>query len=268
MSLNRWQIAKQLVYLLEAATADGSAVLGDAFESATGVENFLASGLTFPIASVQWLEGALNQDLPGKLSEARFRVSVAGTYLSETRSSLWQGSGGTGTGDKSLDVAIKGLIAYLNDGRFIDSTHGFQGYVEDVSPLRLVTAGTDKQYVVGDFDVLVTNARIARFYHPPRLFKATGGGGQVSLTWALPPDRFDRLKVVLRRASGATAPTSATDGTGVTLSGDLATSVTDSGLSAGTYSYAIFGGYDETNSTPTTVDNYSSAVTFTSVTVT
>ena len=106
-----------------------------------------------------------------------------------------------------------------------------------------------------------------RFYHPCYKLSATGGSGQVSLTWGLPPDRYDRYRVVLRRASGSTAPSSVTAGTGVTLSGNLATSVTDSGLSAGTYSYALFAQYDETNATPSQADRTSSSVTKTSITV-
>lgn len=87
-----------------------------------------------------------------------------------------------------------------------------------------------------------------RYYHPPRNLVATGGVGSVALTWVLPPDRYDRRSVVLRRAAGATPPASATAGVGVALVGFLPTSVVDAGLAPGTYSYAIFGGYDETGS--------------------
>lgn len=109
---------------------------------------------------------------------------------------------------------------------------------------------------------------VYRSYPAPSLLVATpAGSGSVSLTWSVPPARYDRLEVVLRRASGATAPTSATDGTGVTLSGALATSVTDS-PGVGTFSYAIFAGYDETSATPATTDRWSSAVTRTGVVAT
>lgn len=85
------------------------------------------------------------------------------------------------------------------------------------------------------------------FYHPCRnLVATTPGGGQVSLTWKIPPDRYDRYRVVLRRAAGATPPASITAGTGVTLSGPLATSVTDT-PGAGPFAYALFATYDETN---------------------
>jgi len=86
---------------------------------------------------------------------------------------------------------------------------------------------------------------LAREYHPAtRLAGAYPGGGVANLTWALPPDRFDRDSVVLKRASGSTAPATVADGTPVTLSGDLATSVADS-PGAGTFSWALFAAYDE-----------------------
>jgi hypothetical protein len=103
-----------------------------------------------------------------------------------------------------------------------------------------------------------------RQYYPVNYLTATGGSGQVALEWGLPPDRFDRYRVVLRRASGGTAPATISDGTGVTLSGNLATSVTDTGLAAGTYSYSIFATYDEKDGrpggTPDTDQRVSSAV--------
>jgi len=110
-----------------------------------------------------------------------------------------------------------------------------------------------------------------RFYHPCVNLTATGGAGQVVLAWSVPPDRYDRYRVVLRRATGATAPASISAGTGVSLSANLATSVTDSGLGAGTYSYALFGTYDQVQirpaSTPDSDDQSSAAVTRTSITV-
>lgn len=108
-----------------------------------------------------------------------------------------------------------------------------------------------------------TLASADRFYHPAARLVATGGAGSVSLTWRVPPDRFDRFRVVLRRASGSTPPATVTDGTGVTLSGNLATSVTDSGLAAGTYAYALFAQYDDISDTVGTVRATSASVTAT-----
>lgn len=104
-----------------------------------------------------------------------------------------------------------------------------------------------------------------RFYHGPTRMVATGGVGSVALTWTLPPDRFDRNTMYLRRAAGATPPATVTDGTGVTLSGALATSVSDV-IAAGTYSYSLFCGYDDFEDD--TVRSYSAPVSKASVVVT
>lgn len=81
-----------------------------------------------------------------------------------------------------------------------------------------------------------------RYYHPPQRVAFSAN----VLSWALPPDRFDRYKIRVRYASGATAPTSPTGGSPVTLGSDLATSVNVGSLGAGTYSFAVFAAYDET----------------------
>jgi hypothetical protein len=73
-------------------------------------------------------------------------------------------------------------------------------------------------------------------------------------------NRFDRRQMVLRR--GATLPASATAGTGVTLSGDLATSVVDT-PGAGTWYYALFAAYDEYGSASN--ERYSAAATTSAV---
>ena len=117
------------------------------------------------------------------------------------------------------------------------------------------------------FEAWITSDRT---YEAATRFTATDAtGGDASLAWTLPPDRFDRVGVVLRRASGSTPPSSATAGTGVTLASATATSVTDS-PGAGTFSYALFGSYDELGSyagSPYSPDRYSASVTAT-VTVT
>jgi hypothetical protein len=116
------------------------------------------------------------------------------------------------------------------------------------------------------FEAMVTGTR---FYHPASRFVATGGVGQTVMTWRLPPSRYDYRRMILRRASGSTAPASATAGTGVTLTGTpdgvSATSKTDGSLSAGTYSYSLFAAYDEYGTSSD--ERYSAAISKT-VTVT
>jgi hypothetical protein len=96
---------------------------------------------------------------------------------------------------------------------------------------------------------------VRRHYDAPSFLVATGAAGSVSLSWVNPPLRWDqypgdahdgtRLAPILRYASGATPPSSATAGSdGGTLAASATTaSVT---LAAGTYSFAIFQPYTET----------------------
>lgn len=85
--------------------------------------------------------------------------------------------------------------------------------------------------------------------------------GQATLAWTLPAARFDRYSIIVNRASGATAPTTATGGTPVTVSGATATSVTVTGLSAGVHSFAVWEAYDDLAPvTPATARRYSDQV--------
>lgn len=95
----------------------------------------------------------------------------------------------------------------------------------------------EQAVAVCEYGMRVLCTRHREYAAPRALAYATG-----VLTWTLPADRFDRSAVFLRKAAGGTPPASITDGTDVTLSGPLATTV--SGQSAGT-SYALFMGYDE-----------------------
>jgi hypothetical protein len=268
---------------------------GGSFVSQDGVGNFLpvlASFLpgggptapSFPFAFVHHLASDLD---PGQALYARSRwrvYVVAGSgggtaaagasqpiddhgeaaLIGWTRAAT-QGQGKS-TGRAADEVAGRLIEAiFTARGSTIDSTHAIQARVIPVDRLIAVDG---MQVVARPFELEVYNATVARRYHVPKKLRATGGVGQVSLTWSLPPTRFDTLSVILRRAAGATAPATVTDGTGVTLASALATSVTDSGLAAGTYSYSLFAAYDETTATPTTADRYSSPATATSVTVT
>ncbi|MGB7982085.1 MAG: fibronectin type III domain-containing protein [Candidatus Nanopelagicales bacterium] len=74
----------------------------------------------------------------------------------------------------------------------------------------------------------------------------------VVLSWTN-PSVSDLGSILVRRATGATAPASPSAGTGVTLGSAKATMVTDAGLAAGTqYSYAVFT-RDTTGNTSTPV---------------
>ena len=118
--------------------------------------------------------------------------------------------------------------------------------------------GASRRYT---FEALIKDERD---YPAAFRFTATDAtGGDADLAWSLPAARFDRVSLVLRRDAGSTPPASVSLGDSVTV-GATATSLTDS-PGAGTFSYALFVGYDEDEDG--TADRYSSSVTAT-VTVT
>ena len=107
------------------------------------------------------------------------------------------------------------------------------------------------------------------FYHPPVRIYATGGSGQIAVSWTNAPVRFDTVKNRLIYKSGATAPTSVSDGTEFVLASNLASSGTITGLAADTYSVSVFVSYaDFGDDGDATIRNSSAALSKTSITVT
>jgi hypothetical protein len=102
-------------------------------------------------------------------------------------------------------------------------------------------------------------------YEAARRFRASVAGGTVSLTWLLPPDRFDTYKPVLRRAAGSTPPASPSAGTGIPLAAGASSKSDTPG--AGTWSYSLFMAYDPDNNTPSAEKKYSAAATIAGVSV-
>ncbi len=83
----------------------------------------------------------------------------------------------------------------------------------------------------------------------------------LGLSWSNPADA-DLAEVIVRRATGATAPGSPTAGVGVTLSSPTATSVTNTGLTNNTtYSYAVFTRDNAGNTAPAATITSSTDVT-------
>lgn len=114
----------------------------------------------------------------------------------------------------------------------------------------------------------------ARSYLGVTAFVATGASGSFSATWAKAPTQWDTAGLaaisggqVLVYKSGATAPTTPTDGTAVPLLG-TDTSKTVTPVSAGTYSVSIFTAYCESGVSPAVAERYSDPVSQTSITVT
>lgn len=85
----------------------------------------------------------------------------------------------------------------------------------------------------------------ARYYHPPRRVAASNAGGTVTITWADPPNRYDRRQVHIRRLAGSTPPASATAGSSVANVAIGVQTYADT-PGAGTWSYGVFATYTET----------------------
>lgn len=103
-------------------------------------------------------------------------------------------------------------------------------------------------------------------YKPATQLVATGGTGEVSLSWVNPPVISTVYRGVLIRKPGLVAPTSITDGTVVLSTLSLAaSSYADTPLAAGTYSYSFFVTYDTTNDPPSTDQTVSAAISATAI---
>ncbi len=86
-----------------------------------------------------------------------------------------------------------------------------------------------------------------RTYEEPSRLRSTGSA-PIVLTWDLHPDRFDRLKVRLFRNTSKITSIGQGGNVEITLSGDLATTVSDS-PGTGTFFYGLFGIYVEPGDT-------------------
>lgn len=265
-----WQVARQLRHLLRAAVwpdTPGAVVFGAVEVTDVPLEVAIGAFASFPLALIRMGGGPADPEQPQLLTEAisvDLVVALPGDAIG-ARSLLGgprAGGQGTSSGRGVLEVEEEAARACQQLG----GANGVR--VRVVSRGRSAVA-EDKVhgYVMSRGLALEARCSAFRHYPPPVNFVATGGVGQVVMTWDLPPARFDRLSVILRRATGATPPASATSGTGVTLASATATGVTDT-VAAGTYSYSLFEAYDETSATPATADRYSAAVSRASVVAT
>ena len=251
--MNDKQTELQLAKILRALEySAGVLVLKDAFPGPTSLDTDTLAG---HYAEVVVVESVTDPDEPGRCVH-RAIVTVVSPPAGHPPAAVAPETAATGLA-KAVRAVAQGLEL------LVDSTHGMQGRIVRQRPARTLEAGVGAQ----DLELEIANGTTTEHFHPCPRFNATGGVGSVTLAWTLPPARFDRLRVVLIRKAGSSAPTSVSDGTAVTLSGDLATSKTDT-IAAGTYSYSLFAVYDETHATPTTVEKYSAAATKTAIVVT
>lgn len=245
--MNPWQISRQLKHLLLARKwpgVGGETVLGAVRVTQALSENALKE-LRLPCALIRIGDSSADDENPGLLAQ-NFDITVvaavAGDEVGE-RALI-----GANRPDAELSSKGRGLLEIeeqvLETVRQLLNINGIRVAERHRSDPAVAIVG-DIGYTLSRDYRLEAICTDQKFYHPATLFAGSDlGGGNVSLTWTLPPDRYDRNDVILRRAAGAVPPATETSGTGVTLSGPLATSVTDA-PGAGVFSYSIFGGYDE-----------------------
>lgn len=268
--MHPWQLELLIARLLRVVVwpdAPGDVVLtGGVAVSPDGVGNYLPlgpNGSGLPFALVQFLEASADSEAPNLYTDARLLVRVYAGASANDAHGVASLAGGTraatqGQGKstgRGLDEVVEALVTSLGGGHLIDATHGCQGTI-GLGDMHSV----DGNEVVGrELEITIAHATAARFYHACYRPKATGGVGQVVLTWANPAVRHDTLGNVLRRsAAGGAVPSSPTDGTDVPVAvGDTTKTVT--GLATGTYQFALWRSYDETASG--SAERYSAAVT-------
>lgn len=268
--MNGWQVARQIKERLRAQTwpdAPGEVAFarGSVLVTAGPTQQALAS-LIFPFAMVLPLDATADEE-ERRLLLARFEVRLvtrgAADAFGETVLVGGPRSGGQGTsggrGLLELEEVLLDAVAELNESDGIRLRLQWQGAVE-------VIHDESVGYVASRAYQLEAWTTADRSYPPAsRLTAVQGAPGEADLAWQLPPSRYDRNALVLRRDAGAVPPASPTAGTNVPVAA-LATGVTDT-PGAGEFSWALFMGYDELRDPPTGAvvnnDRFSAAATVT-----
>lgn len=261
--MNSWQVPQQLQFLLrrrawpdgagQAVFSPHSVIVTNAIRAAV----LGSAEVNAPIVMLAPASGRADPEFHD-LREQTIRVVLLSWDEDDTGEKVLLGAhrtGGAGSsvgrGILEVEEQVLAAVEEFNNTLGLRLDGGFVGALD-------VDYRDDLRHASRAYDFTGMLSRAAYFHAPMRLVATpVGSGGQVSLSWANPPNRFDfhdaltgpvmaaRGGIRLRRASGSTAPTSATAGTAVTLASDFATSVTDT-PGPGTWSYAVFAAYDET----------------------
>lgn len=264
--MNDFQAAQQIQYLLRTLAWEDSpyeAVFDPASVLVTGGVLIEALPAIRPVVMILPGDHVADPEFVG-LGVTNFPVRVVHTRQDERGEAILLGgnlhpTGGTGSSQG------RGLLEYVEQARRrlerLDGSVGMKvaGFFVG-SPETSYEA--DYGYVAARTVRIGVDTTRAPYYAPPqRLVSTPAGGGSFSVTttWALPADRFDfhaesssglikaRGRIILRRRQGLVAPTGPTDGVGVTLSGDFATSVTEvvTAVGGAYWTYGVFAAYDE-----------------------
>lgn len=249
--MNAFQTARQIQYLLLRATwpdSPGEYVFGQAADGVDGAVRVTdgptekAIGELRPPFALVFINGREHDTEEPDLYDQDFDLILVQTVLGDpfaerglvgaNRGS--SGAGGSdGRGILELEERVLASVARLT------GANGAPAVVVGTSaaPAAQVN-GADLVYS-RKYTVRARCTRAAYFAPPLYLSYAAA-----TVSWTLPPTRWDLKRIVLRYNTGSTPPTGPTDGTGVTLASDLATSV----AGASGRAYAVFAAYDETGS--------------------
>lgn len=242
--MDNWQVARQIKKIIEAITwDDGEKLVRQADISPLPVDGVVELRFT-PCAIIVIGSSTVTPHRQEEVSQD-FEIVIAHEVYGDqvVTASIIGKDRGTGAGGRGILEAEKKLLTNIS---LLTEQNGIR--------FLFLGAGATNINYIGDGDGNIVS-RTYRFqcrctqqrtYESPTRLRYTGN---VSLTWSLPGGtRFDLAKIVLRRSSaGGSAPQTVSEGTGVTLASDLATSVSDGPLGSGTYWYSVFAQYDDNN---------------------
>ncbi len=256
--MNQWQAVHQLQWLL--ARAVWPSGTGDPLFRRvlviSGPDDPGLSDVSTPFACIHPGPVTADEEEPG-LVEASFSVVTIQSGEGQNRSqaaTLGSNRGGGVGSSKGRGVMELEEEVIQTVGR-LTGVNGARAAVAFTSGPSSAEVGSAKWVVAKEISVKVW-CTAARHYDAPIWLVATpNGAGRIDLTWRNPPTRWDqypgtdhdgtRLAPIIRYAVGATAPATATDGTGVTGIASGGTSVSATSLSAGATSFSIWQPYSE-----------------------
>ena len=249
--MNPWQLLKQVEYLVKAQVWTGSSTKvfqADSVRIIGGDElAAFAEGLISPAVVIK--PGASNSDPlhgeePDLVSFSFSVLLIANIPGDRTGSNVIMGAAREGLTDSrgrgllEVEEELVNAIGKLNDAAGIRCQLVESGAVASAVDPTNMSVGF-REYL---FEAQVT---ADRYYHAPSRFAGSVLTDDVTLTWEDPPTRFDSINLEIHRASGSTPPATAAAGTLVASVALGVETYTDSNRPVGTWSYAIFAGYND-----------------------
>lgn len=250
--MNTLQIARQIKHLIQAATwgegLDQRVLASTSIRITDGVDEALVNEMAFPFCAIVVPPGDGDAEEP-VIRTTRIQVSLlmlnAGDRWGEAAligSTRNTDSGSTANkGLAEIMDRLEGALADLDQQDGIQSVAFASGGSGPV--------GKAQSRIVSQADLFVTAVHEqVRSYPPVQRLRGTAAGGTATLTWIDPPNRFDRKDIYVERVTGSV--TSFTRGSGTVISSSVAigTQTLANTPAAGTYTYGVWGGFDEQGS--------------------